>query len=48
MMKFKEFYEARYGKYPGAEGERYEDIFKRLTDAFAEYVDYVASRTDGA
>ena len=37
MPDFKTWYEDRYGKYPGHEGEFYDDIMKRVFDAFAEY-----------
>ncbi len=40
-MTFKEFYEEKYGIYPGSQGELYEDVFSRIANAVAEYVDMV-------
>lgn len=39
MLKFKDWYIAKHGAYPGHRGELMADITARLADAFAEYVD---------
>lgn len=39
MMKFKDWYTARYGMWPGVEGEPIDLVMARLANAFAENVD---------
>jgi hypothetical protein len=44
MTPFKEWYERKYGcTYPGEQGEFYSDVFQRLAEAFAVYVDEIAN-----
>jgi hypothetical protein len=43
MMNFKDWYTAKHGAFPGVEGEFYTDMFSRLANAFAEYVDEVVA-----
>lgn len=43
MIPFREWYEQRYGQYPGDVGEEWSSIMLRLADAFAEYVDEVVA-----
>lgn len=38
-QRFREWYEQRHGDWPGMPGENYDDIFRRLCDAVADYVD---------
>jgi uncharacterized protein YydD (DUF2326 family) len=38
-VSFKEFYEARHGKFPGELGQTYDSIFKNMCNAVADYVD---------
>ncbi len=39
MLKFKDWYIAKHGVYPGHNGEDMYFVMARLADAFAEYVD---------
>jgi hypothetical protein len=43
MLNFKDWYIAKHGDYPGLQGERYDHLFARMADAFADYVDYVVA-----
>lgn len=46
MTPFKEWYTRKHGAYPGEPEEFVGDIFQRLADAFAEYVDEAMKQTE--
>lgn len=39
MIDFKSYYLKRYADWPGTAGESYDDVFKRLCNTVAEYID---------
>ena len=41
MKKFKEFYEEKYGTYPGEVHEEVAVVTMRVFEAMAEYMDYI-------
>lgn len=41
MKTFREFYQEKYGPYPGYSGERFDIVLERIAIAIAEYLDYV-------
>lgn len=43
---FRQFFENRYGPYPGVRGERLEVVTERIANALAYWADEVARRTE--
>lgn len=42
MKPYRQWFEERYGAYPGVINEPLDVVFRRMADSFAEYVEAVA------